>query len=185
MRENPQIGSYEYYEWLYEIEEKHWWYMGIREAAAGILNSYYRGMKNLSILDAGCGTGFTLTWLERYSWPKRAVGVDISWNAFHFCRRRGQRLLSQASIMELPFKSDFFDLVLCKGVIQHLRGNGSDQVALREFHRVLRPGGCLLLLKNSSQGIGKGAKPADENLGCTVSMRCGARFGKWVFISLN
>lgn len=86
---------------------------------------------------------------------------------------------------ELPFKSDFFDLVLCKGVIQHLGGNGSDQVALREFHRVLRPGGCLLILKNSSQGIGKGAKPADENLGCTVSIRCWARFGKWVFISLN
>ncbi|MER3446065.1 MAG: hypothetical protein C4291_04160 [Candidatus Dadabacteria bacterium] len=162
MHKNPRIGSYEYYERLYEVEEKHWWYIGIHEVAARILNSHYRGMKNLSILDARCGTGFTLTWLERYTLPKQAVGIDLSWHAFQFCRRREQRLLSQASVMELSFKNGLFDLVVCKAVIQHLPRKGSDKTALREFYGVLKPGGCLLLLTNSSQGIGKGAKSVDE-----------------------
>lgn len=161
MRENLQIGSYEYYERLYEVEERHWWYMGIREAASWILNAQYQGVSGLNILDAGCGTGFTLTWLERYSLPKRAVGIDLSWNAFQFCRRRGQRLLSQASVLELPLENHFFDLVVCKAVVQHLRGSESDKLALREFYRVLKPGGCLLLITRSSSRMVEGKKPAN------------------------
>ncbi len=105
----------------------------------------------------------TLAQLERYCLPKRVVGVDISRYAFEFCRSRGQRLLSQSSILELPFKNDMFDLVVCKGVIQHLLGNESDNVALREFYRVLESGGCLLIVTHSSQGMRKGAKSGDEN----------------------
>ena len=161
MCENLQIGSYEYYERLYEVEERHWWYMGIREAASRILNAHYQGVSGLNILDAGCGTGFTLTWLERYSLPKRAVGIDLSWNAFQFCRRRGQRLLSQASVLELPFKNHFFGLVVCKAVIRHLPGSESDKVALREFYRVLKPGGSLLLITMLRPRMVKGKKPAN------------------------
>jgi len=155
MGKDLQIGASDYYERLYEVEEVHWWYRGIYEAAHRILNTYYRKVKGLRVLDAGCGTGFTFTWLEQHGSPIRGVGIDISWHAFPFCRRRGQHILLQASVLELPFKDDLFDLVVCKAVIQHLPGEGSDKVALKEFYRVLNPGGCLLLVTRSSQKTGE------------------------------
>jgi ubiquinone/menaquinone biosynthesis C-methylase UbiE len=149
MTENFQIGSSEYYERLYEVEEEHWWYRGVHEAAARILDTHYRGANGLQILDAGCGTGFTLTWLEQYSQPTKAVGIDLSSEAFPFCRKRGRDLLSQCCVTKLPFGDTSFDLIFCKAVIQHLPRNGDDRAALTEFHRVLKPGGCLFLMTNS------------------------------------
>jgi ubiquinone/menaquinone biosynthesis C-methylase UbiE len=149
MTKNFQIGSSAYYERLYEVEEEHWWYRGVQEAAARILDTHYHGANGLHILDAGCGTGFTLTWLEQYSQPRKAVGIDLSSEAFPFCRRRGRDLLSRCSVVNLPFGNSSFDLIFCKAVIQHLPRNGSDAAALKEFYRVLKPGGCLFLITNS------------------------------------
>src|SRR5262245_11188271 len=148
MTKNFQIGTTEYYERLYEVEEDHWWYKGVHETAARILDTHYHGANGLQILDAGCGTGFTLKWLEQYSSPMKAVGIDLSSEAFPFCRKRGRDLLSQCSVMKLPFGNNSFDLIFCKAVIQHLPRNGSDTAALKEFYRVLKPGGCLFLITN-------------------------------------
>ncbi|HWP49018.1 MAG TPA: methyltransferase domain-containing protein [Candidatus Limnocylindrales bacterium] len=163
MSENPQIGSYKYYERLYEVEGEHWWFRGIRTITAGILDARYQGAKNLHILDAGCGTGVTLTWLKRYSLPKQIVGIDLSWYALQFCQRRGHPLLCQSSVLELPFKSNLFDLIVCHDVLQHLPGNSSDKIALGEFYRTLKPGGCLLVRTNSSQGMGRGKSLKEED----------------------
>ena len=153
---NPMMGSYEYYERLYEVEEGHWWSRGMRDIAQRILDAHLDGAKGLTVLDSGCGTGITLSWLERYSEPDKVVGIDLARYALQFCRRRRDFLLCQSSVLDLPFKSDSFDLVVCNDVIQHLPGRGSDTVALSEFHRVLKPDGYLLVRTNSSQGTGKG-----------------------------
>jgi len=155
MLDNPKIGSEEYFQRLYEVEEKHWWSMGMREIAAGILDANYPGVQGLKILDAGCGTGITLSWLERYSGPNRVVGIDLSWYALQFCGKRREYLLSNSSVLELPFKNDLFDLISCNDVVQHLPGDGADKISFKEFYRVLKPSGCLFLRTNSSQGMGK------------------------------
>lgn len=162
MPDNPRMGSYEYYERLYEVEERHWWSRGIRDVAARILNAHYRGMTGLNILDAGCGTGITLSWLEQNDLPKRVIGLDLSWYALEFCRRRGNHLLCQSSVLGLPFKSDSFDLVVCNDVIQHLPGKEGDQMALREFYRVLKLGGCLFVRTNSNWGMGNQRSGHDD-----------------------
>ncbi len=45
-------------------------------------------------------------------------------------------------VTALPFPNESFDLVICSHVLEHVQDDAS---ALREFFRVLRPGGCALL----------------------------------------
>jgi len=80
------------------------------------------------------------------------IGIDLFRQPLRFCRARGAALLSQSSVLALPFGDESFDLIVCNDVIQHLPGEGADELAFREFYRALAPGGCLLVRTNSRQG---------------------------------
>lgn len=49
----------------------------------------------------------------------------------------------KADITDLPFPDDSFDVILCSHVLEHVV---EDRKAMRELHRVLRPGGWALVL---------------------------------------
>jgi len=160
MKPNPQIGSHEYFQRLYDVEEKHWWSRGMREIAGSLVESSSEASIGLSVLDAGCGTGINLGWLRRYR-PGRLVGIDISVPALEFCLRRGERSLLQSSVLALPFRDKAFDLVVCNDVLQHLPAGGGETTALKELYRVLKDGGCLLIRTNSKAGSGDDQTDAD------------------------
>ncbi|MBI2911374.1 MAG: class I SAM-dependent methyltransferase [Chloroflexi bacterium] len=125
---------------MFEMEEAHWWYVGMRAITASLLNG--AGGVGKRVLDAGCGTGGMLAPLARYG---RTVGLDMAGEALSYCRQRSQdALVCRGSVEALPFADASFDLVTSFEVLYHLRV-GDDQQAVREFARVLRPGGFLLL----------------------------------------
>ena len=159
----PQIFTGEYYQRLYDLEERHWWSIGMRAIAAGLLADQVRNSKGTRILDAGCGTGATLNWLSRLAPSATIVGIDYSRHALDYCRRGLGRRLAQASVSELPFPDGAFDVVVCADVVQHLPRDGSDRTATREFYRTLRPGGVLFLRTNVRPGRrGDGARRLEE-----------------------
>ena len=43
---SPQIFEREYYQRLYDIEEKHWWAQGMRDAMVALLHQPYGGCLN-------------------------------------------------------------------------------------------------------------------------------------------
>lgn len=129
------------YEIMRRLEDSFWWYVGMRRIVSALLPPPVPGGASWRILDAGCGTGATLDFLA----PRGAVvGVDIAAEALSRCHERGHRLVSRGSIEQLPFPGASFDLVTCFDVIYH-RAVSDDVAALREFHRVLRPGGRVLV----------------------------------------
>src|SRR4029077_11037019 len=71
-----------------------------------------------------------------------AEGVDISEEALQFCRKRGLVNVHNADLLKLPFADDHFDVVTALDVLEHL---DDDTGALREFRRVLRPGGRIFI----------------------------------------
>lgn len=101
------------------------------------------GARERTLLDVGCGPGMLVeTAVER---QLRFVGVDLSFPMAMACHKRLQATRSgqalRGSAEALPLASSAFDLVLCMGILEYLPSIG---VALREFHRVLRPGGLLI-----------------------------------------
>jgi SAM-dependent methyltransferase len=122
-------------------EERHWWYAGMRGVALAVLGHALGGRRGVRILDAGCGTGGTTVELCQFG---DVVGIDLAWEALEPARERGLSRLARASIEQLPFLSATFDVATSFEVVYHL-GVASDTAALTEIHRVLKPGGLLLL----------------------------------------
>jgi len=128
------------YAYLYELEENFWWFRGMREITSALLDPMLARRGELRVLDAGCGTGWMLSWMQRYAQSKDIFGIDFSQIALSFCQSRNQDQLTQGSIADLPFADATFDLVTSFDVLQHLK-KGDDERAVAEFHRVLRPEG--------------------------------------------
>lgn len=98
------------------------------------------------VLEAGCGIG---TDGARFAASgARYTGFDFSRTALALATRRfaldglpGR--FCAGSITRLPFADRTFDLVFSHGVIHHVRDT---EAAVREFERVLRPGGTALVM---------------------------------------
>jgi SAM-dependent methyltransferase len=133
------------YEYLYALEESFWWFEGMREITAALLDPVCPPGCNRLILDAGCGTGGNLDWLQRYAGNEQVRGIDLSVDALKFCSAREHKLLAQSSVTALPFVNNKFDLVTSFDVLPQLPREGDDNRALREMCRVLRPGGIIFI----------------------------------------
>lgn len=152
MTDAPSIFQRDYYQRLYEIEEGHWWAMGLRAGMDAVLDPVLSGQTKIDALDMGCGTGLVLEHLHRYDIEGEVIGLDYSDHALLFCQTRKATQLTQASAVEPPFPAQSFDLIVCLDTLQHLSPAGADQIALNAFARLLRPGGWLYVRTNSVLG---------------------------------
>lgn len=97
------------------------------------------------VLEVAIGTGRNLPW---YPAEVRLTGVDFSSAMLGIARARAAELGREVALREgdaqaLPFPDASFDTVVCT---LGLCGFPDERAALVEMHRVLRPGGTLLLL---------------------------------------
>lgn len=129
------------YETMFQVEDRHWWYVGMRRISTTLVAQFFQDRTDVEILDAGCGTGAAIQYLSAFG---TVIGCDLSFNALHFSRQRGLQRLVQASVTRLPFARGTFDLVTSFDVLYH-RSIGDYREALAEFYRVLKPGGYVFL----------------------------------------
>ena len=138
-----------YRQWL---QPAHWPGHGRRTAegnAAFFLPHLRPGM---TLLDAGCGVGtITVGLAEAVAGAGatrrgEAVGIDANEGAIREARDRAAAQgvvnvrFEVADVHSLPFNDAEFDAVFCHGVLEHLTEPVS---VVREFRRVLRPGGVI------------------------------------------
>ena len=110
--------------------------------SAAFLLPYLDG--DVDLLDFGCGPGSITGDLANYVGAGGTViGIDDSADAISVATRHDHSnrvRFEVASVYELPFSDDIFDVAYGHQVLQHL----ADPVrALREVKRVLRPGGLV------------------------------------------
>lgn len=94
------------------------------------------------VLDVGCGDGFATSVAERRNPEHRFAGLDWSARTLAQARERGVTVVRASLDTRLPIRSASLDIVIMSEVIEHLVDTDS---AIEEVHRVLRPGGSLLL----------------------------------------
>jgi ubiquinone/menaquinone biosynthesis C-methylase UbiE len=117
-------------------ERDHFWFRGFRRFIEPLVAEAAR-MRQLDILDCGCGTGNNLIMLRRYG---RAYGIDLTWSGLQYAHGRGDRLLARATVARLPIPDARFDLVTSFDVLYSLEDEIERQ-AIAEMFRVLKPGG--------------------------------------------
>jgi SAM-dependent methyltransferase len=94
------------------------------------------------VLDVGCGVGATVEYLSQEH-HYAAFGVDLSSLLLKEGIERGPNLaLLQGAAESLPFRDESFSALFCECVLSLLHDPVS---VLKEFARVLNPGGTLIL----------------------------------------
>lgn len=134
---------------MHALETNYWWFAGRRAIIASLLGTL-PCRESCQLLDIGCGTGANLPMLRQFAGKNGHVtAVDFSPLALQFARDQKSDAKNTATLsmlqgdaLHLPFADNSFDVVTMLDVLEHL---SDDALALSEVHRVLRPGGALVL----------------------------------------
>ena len=100
------------------------------------------------VLEVGCGRGEAAEWIARETGAE-VIALDQSERMVELTRARGIDA-RVGDAQELPFEDESFDVVLAAWMLYHV--TDLDR-GLAEIARVLRPGGRLVAVTNSSQHV--------------------------------
>jgi SAM-dependent methyltransferase len=125
----------------YRAEERHFWFQGFRRFVLPFIQEALSGLTRPRLLDCGCGTGSNLRLLQQFG---SSFGVDVTWRALQFAHLHGVTRLVQGTVASLPIAGGTIDLALSFDVLYCLEDE-DERRAIAEMHRVLRPGGSLIV----------------------------------------
>ncbi|HTX96724.1 MAG TPA: methyltransferase domain-containing protein [Mycobacterium sp.] len=99
-----------------------------------------RAHQSRKIADVACGTGILSDRIERELHPDKIYGVDMSEGMLEQARARSNRVQwLRGPAEQLPFNDGELDAVVTTSAFHFF----DQPAALREFHRVLGPGGLV------------------------------------------
>ena len=124
------------------------------------------------VLDAGCGPATISADIADAVFPGKVTAIDICPSELEHGRRlaEGREIVNleflAASVYEIPFADSSFNVVFSHALIEHL---SDPHRALREFHRVTRPGGFVALVQSGlgcvrDQPVAHGCGSRDQRL---------------------
>ncbi|MGB4107339.1 MAG: class I SAM-dependent methyltransferase [Alphaproteobacteria bacterium] len=116
----------------------------------GLKRDWFKGK---TILDAGCGGGRNAIAMARLG-TEKSYGIDLGEKGISDAKMRGADLPNTdfrvASIMDIPFEDNKFDMVWCAGVLMIV---DDEDVALDQLTRVVKKDGQLYLLVYATEGM--------------------------------
>ena len=135
---DAEIGTPIFFERIEQHRYEKEWHI---PAAAG-----FAGARGLKVLEIGCGLGTDGAWFARAG--ADYTGIDLTEASILLARKRfelsgltGEFHVADAE--QLDFADESFDLVYSHGVLHH---TPDIEAAVREIHRVLRPGGRAIVM---------------------------------------
>jgi SAM-dependent methyltransferase len=119
------------------LESRMWWYRALHARLLDALG------EQTPILDAGCGTGGFLAALAAAHPATAAFGLEWNEPAAAIAAAKSGYPVARGSINALPFAANTFGTVIAADVLCHVAVEPAS--AMSEIHRVLRPGGRLIV----------------------------------------
>jgi len=130
----------EEYQNLARVETIHWFYAGKREIVRHWINQFHRLQPGDLLVDCGAGTGI---FAEEMSRSCKVLALDDFEESLELLKKRlGEDSARKASCTALPLADNSVDVLTALDVIEHVE---DDRGAVREFLRVLRPGGIAVI----------------------------------------
>ena len=102
------------------------------------------------VLDVGCGEGRHIFGILNAFEDVHCYGLDQDIPSLEKCKEgleffkkldSNETIFQQGSVYQLPFEDNFFDLIICSEVLEHL---DDYHAAIQEVYRVLKPAGMFL-----------------------------------------
>jgi 2-polyprenyl-3-methyl-5-hydroxy-6-metoxy-1,4-benzoquinol methylase len=100
---------------------------------------YLTGIRRGALLDLGCGRGLFLRVMQRAGFL--TWGTELDEASARAARQSGSRVATGA-LVDGHFEAGQFDVITAWHAFEHFR---DPDVVLRECHRILRPGGALIM----------------------------------------
>ena len=118
------------------------------EALAGLISENLGNDKPLRILEVGCGTGMTLTYLASLPTRYELHGMDFSQTMLSQAHQKLSGVdnpfrLAQGDSFELPFRDNVFDVIYSTRFIHQFSHDDKKRI-YREMLRVLKQGGLVI-----------------------------------------
>ena len=134
---------------------------GLFPAEEALVHEILDGLPAGVALDAACGTGRHAEHLAGRG--HRVIGVDSSPDMLQQARARVPAAeFRQGDLDSLPLPDDHADVIVCALALVHLEKLGP---AFREFARVLRPGGHLVITDVHQELVALGSVPRVRSAG--------------------
>jgi len=107
------------------------------------------------LLDVGCGQGKSFKYLQASFQPKKIIGIDADPLSVKLSQLEAQKSNINAEIIgadcaKIPLEDSSVDIIFCHQTFHHLV---EQELVLKEFYRVLKPGGYLLFAESTKYYI--------------------------------
>lgn len=136
------------YNKLADVETRHWFYVGKRD----IVRHWIQTVRPLSprdlLVDCGAGTG---TFAAEMSKRCRILALDDHQESLEMARKKlGPDQVREGPCTRLPLADQSVDVITALDVLEHVRDDGA---AIKEFHRVLKPAGIVVITVPALQAL--------------------------------
>jgi len=126
------------------VEDSYWWFTVLRTKVIETLKRHTNPENTIKVLDAGCGTGGMMHSIRLHVPEINSIGIDFSPQAVQLTSNRNVGPVVRASVNELPFGLELFDVIISLDVVLEQEAV-NDRIALAELYRVSRKNAYLIL----------------------------------------
>ena len=130
----------EYEKKYHRLEEDHWWFRGRRDILLQLVDKL-NIKTDAAVLEIGCSGGALMAQLKKKGFTD-IKGIDTSQVAVELAGERGIENVWVMDGARLNFNDNSFELLIASDVLEHIKDH---EAALREWYRVLKPGGRLII----------------------------------------
>ena len=135
-----------FYQEYYKLEREGWWF----KARLSILENYCQAIitnPDMKILNVGAATGATSEMLSKYG---KVTSLEYDEFCCKFLKEKTGIEAINASLTELPFENNSYDIICALDVIEHIE---NDNKAVEEIYRVLKPKGKYFITVPAFQSL--------------------------------